>query len=84
MIPHTAAMEIWAKAKAAGGTIVALDGVHPNEMGYAVFGEYLAAEMAAIMRPIAIEGAKHAWHNATEKLAAAKDDVHIVAELRTK
>jgi hypothetical protein len=62
------------------GGIVALDGVHPNEIGYAVFGEYLAAEMAAIMRPIAINGAKHAWHNATEKLSSVKEDIHVVQE----
>jgi len=43
------AMEIWARAKAKG-LIVAEDGVHPNERGYDVFGEYLAHQMAEIMQ----------------------------------
>jgi len=43
------AMEIWARAKAKG-IIVAEDGVHPNERGYDVFGEYLADHLADIMQ----------------------------------
>jgi len=43
------AMEIWARAKTKG-IIVAEDGVHPNERGYNVFGEYLAHHMADIMQ----------------------------------
>jgi lysophospholipase L1-like esterase len=39
-------------AVAAGRELVARDGVHPNEAGYAAFAEYLAAELAPRIRAL--------------------------------
>lgn len=44
------AMELWLKAKEGGKvSIVAEDGVHPNERGYDVYAAYIAEETAKIM-----------------------------------
>ena len=49
----TAAAETLARPPpAAGRELVARDGVHPNEAGYAAFAEYLATELAARMRAV--------------------------------
>jgi lysophospholipase L1-like esterase len=44
-------------AAAAGRELVARDGVHPNEAGYAAFAEYLATELAARVRALEIGAA---------------------------
>lgn len=70
----SSAIEFWLKFKTSGHALVAQDGVHPNERGYAAFGEHIANEMADVM---SLNPAKISWARASKRMSVVTDEVAI-------